>query len=356
MDQTEQLLRELSEVHGVSGHEKDVRSLVRQKLEGCGTIEKDRVGSIVCRCGDTGPKLMLAAHLDEIGFMVTQITEEGFLKFLPLGGWWDQVLLGQRVLVKTREGDLPGVIGAKPIHVLSQEERQKLVDQKAMYIDIGAVSRSQVETAGVRLGDPVVPDAPFMSLLGGSVYMGKAFDDRVGLALMIETVRHFSKSFHPNIVFGAGTVMEEVGLRGAKTCADLVNPDVAVILESDICGDVPGIKPEESTIKLGAGPSLVLLEARMIPNLMLRDLAIETAAQLGIPLQYSAWSRGSTDGGQIHLHGIGVPAIVLAVPARHIHSHSGFISREDYDRALRLVIALVEKLDEKTVAGFTRDE
>ncbi|MEN6438880.1 MAG: M42 family metallopeptidase [Syntrophobacter sp.] len=356
MDQTEQLLRELSEVHGVPGHEQEVRSLVRRELEGFGEIERDRVGSIVCRCGDVGPRLMLAAHLDEIGFMVTHITEEGFLKFLPLGGWWDQVLLGQRVLIKSHKGDLPGVIGAKPPHVLSEEERKKIVDLKSMYIDVGAVSRSQVEEAGVRLGDPVVPDAPFMSLMGGAVYMGKAFDDRAGLSLMIETVRHFAKAPHPNILYGAGTVMEEVGLRGAKTCAGLVDPNVAIILESDICGDVPGIKPEESTVKLGAGPSLVLLEARMIPNLRLRDLAIETAAQLGIPLQYSAWLGGSTDGGQIHLHGIGVPTIVLAVPARHIHSHSGFISREDYDRALRLIIALVEKLDEKTVAGFTEDE
>ncbi len=356
MDQTEQLLKELSEVHGVPGHEKEVRSLVRRKLESYGEIERDRVGSIICRCGDAGPRLMLAAHLDEIGFMVTLITEEGFLKFLPLGGWWDQVLLGQRVIIKTHKGDLPGVIGAKPPHVLSDEERKKLVDLKSMYIDIGAVSRSQVEEAGVRLGDPVVPDAPFMSLMGGGIYMGKAFDDRVGLSLMIETVRHFAKTSHPNILYGSGTVMEEVGLRGAKTCAGLVDPNVAIILESDICGDVPGIKPEEASVKLGAGPSLVLLEARMIPNLRLRDLAIETAAQLGIPLQFSAWFGGSTDGGQIHLHGIGVPTIVLGVPVRHIHSHSGFISREDYDRALRLIVALVEKLDEKTVTGLTEDE
>ncbi|MFZ2446262.1 MAG: M42 family metallopeptidase [Syntrophobacteraceae bacterium] len=353
MDETAQLLKDLSEAHGVPGYENEIRALVRRLLEPFGAIDQDRVGSLVCRNGETGPRLMLAAHLDEIGFMVSHITDDGFLRFLPLGGWWEQVLLGQRVLIKTHRGDLPGVIGAKPPHVLSQEERKKLVELRGMYIDIGAASKAQVEEAGVRLGDPVVPDSPFLPLLGGKVYMGKAFDDRVGLALMIDTMRHFSRASHPNVLCATGTVMEEVGLRGAKTSAGLVDPDAAIILESDICGDVPGIEPHESSIKLGGGPSLVLLEARMIPNLKFRDLAIETAAQLGIPLQYSAWLGGSTDGGQIHLHGIGVPTIVLGVPARHIHCHSGFISREDYDRTLRLLIALVEKLDAKTVAGFT---
>lgn len=354
MDQTEQLLKELSEAHGAPGYEAEIRSLVRSRLLDFGHIDHDRVGSLVCRNGETGPRLMLAAHMDEIGFMVSHISDEGLLRFLPLGGWWNHVLLGQRVLVKTNAGDLPGVIGAKPPHVLSQEERKKLLELKEMYIDIGAVSRTQVEEAGVRLGDPVVPDSPFRSLLNGRVYMGKAFDDRVGLALMIETLRHFALAPHPNVLCGAATVMEEVGLRGAKTCADLVNPDIAIILESDICGDVPGIKPEESTIRLGGGPSLVLLEARLIPNLRFRDLVIDTAKQLGIPLQFSAWLGGSTDGGQIHLHGVGVPTVVLGVPARHIHSHSGLINRDDYDRTLQLVIALVEKLDENTAAEFTQ--
>lgn len=353
MDPTEQLLKDLSEAHGVPGYEKEVRSIVRGLLAPFGQIDQDRVGSIVCRSGQAGPRVMLAAHLDEIGFMVTHVTDGGFLKFLPLGGWLDQVVLGQRVLIKTHRGDLPGVIGAKPPHLLPQEQRKKLVELKEMYIDIGAVSKEQVEEAGVRLGDPVVPDSPFRSLLGGKVYVGKAFDDRVGLALIIDAMRHFSQAPHPNVLYGVGTVMEEVGLRGAKTASELVDPDVAVILESEICGDVPGIEPHESNIKLGGGPSLVLIEARMIPNLKLRDLAIETAARLGIPLQYSAWLGGATDGGQIHLHRIGVPAIVIGVPARHIHSHSGFISREDYDRALRLVLALVEKLDDSTVTGLS---
>jgi len=353
MDQTQKLLQELTEAHGVPGYEAEVRALVRRYLEPLGAIEEDRVGSLVCRQGEEGPRVMLAGHMDEVGFMIHHITKEGFLKFLPLGGWWDQVLLGQQVIVKTHKGDLPGVIGAKPPHLLPPDERKKLVEKKSMYIDIGATSKEEVEEAGVRLGDPVVPASTFRVLAGGKTYMSKAFDDRVGVALMIDALRHFSQAPHPNILYGVATVMEEVGTRGAKTTAEVVDPDVALILESDIAGDVPGIKPEESSVKLGGGPTLVLLDARMIPNLKLRDLVIETAQALDIPLQFSTLTGGATDGAQIHLHRTGVPTVVLGIPARHIHSHASIIHRDDYDRALRLLIAVVEKLDADTVAGLT---
>ncbi len=352
MDQTQQLLQELTEAHGVSGYEAETRSLVRRYVEPLGDIEQDRIGSLVCRQGEAGPRVMLAGHMDEVGFMIQHVTKEGFLKFHPLGGWWDQVLLGQRVIVKTHKGNLPGVIGAKPPHMLSADERKKVVEKKDMYIDIGATSKEEVEEAGVRLGDPAVPDTAFQVMANGKSYMGKAFDDRVGVALMIDTLRHFSKAQHPNTLYGVATVMEEVGTRGAKTSVEMVDPDVAIILESDICGDVPGIKPEESDIKLGAGPSLLLLDARMIPNLALRDLVIETADELGIPLQFSTMLGGATDGSQIHLHRTGVPTVVLGVPARHIHSHASIIHRDDYDNALKLLVGVVGKLDEETAAGL----
>jgi len=352
MDHTQQLLQEITEAHGVPGHEAEIRALVRRYLEPLGTVEQDRIGSLICHHGEAGPRVMLAGHMDEIGFMVNYVTKEGFLKFLPLGGWWDQVLLGQQVIVKTHKGDLLGVIGAKPPHLLPPDERKKIVEKQDMYIDIGATSKEEVEELGVRLGDPIVPASTFHVLGNGKAYMSKAFDDRVGVALTVEALRHFAQAPHPNILYGAATVMEEVGTRGAKTSAELVNPDVAIILESDICGDVPGIKPEESAVKLGGGPSLLLLDARMIPNLHLRDLVIETAKELEIPLQFSTMPGGATDGSQIHLHHIGVPTVVLGVPARHIHSHASIIHRDDYDRALRLLVAVVGKLDAQTVAGL----
>ncbi|MBI3948433.1 MAG: hypothetical protein HY321_21145, partial [Armatimonadetes bacterium] len=221
MDATAQLLKELTEAHGIPGHEAEIRAVVRRHLAPLGALERDRIGSVICRQGEAGPRVMLAGHMDEIGFMINYITAEGFLKFLPLGGWWEQVLLGQRVLVKTHKGDVFGVFGAKPPHLLGSDWG-KPADRKAMYIDVGATSKEEVETLGVRLGDPVVPAAEFRVLGTGKTYLAKAFDDRVGVALLIDTARHFARAPHPNILYGAATVMEEVGTRGAQTSAAVV--------------------------------------------------------------------------------------------------------------------------------------
>ncbi len=355
MDQTQQFLKELTEAPGVPGYESQVRALMRQYLEPVATIEQDRIGSIIGR--RTGqadsPRVMLVGHMDEIGFMVRHVTKEGFVKFQPLGGWWDQVLLTQRVTIKTAKGDVVGVIGAKPPHMLSDDERKKLVEKKDMYIDIGATSRAEVAEAGVLVGDPIIPVSEFTVLANSKTYMSKAFDNRVGCALAIQTLERLAADEHPNTAYAVGTVMEEVGLRGAKTTAQVIDPDVAIILEVDICGDVPGIEEEESAIKLGAGPTVLVYDRRMIPNLKLRDLVIATAEELDIPLQFSVMPGGATDGGVIHLHHAGVPAVVIGVPTRHIHSHAAILHRDDYDRALDVVVAVVKKLDAATVKGLT---
>jgi endoglucanase len=351
MDQTIKLLKELTEAHGVSGYEAPVRSVVRRYFEPFGEILQDQIGSIICcKVGSAnGPRVMLSGHMDEIGFMVKHITQEGFIKFLPLGGWFDQVLLGQRVIIKTNKGDVIGVVGVKPPHLLSADERAKVVTRKEMYIDIGASSLAEVEEIGVRIGDPIIPRADFLELSNGKTYLSKAFDDRVGVGLMISALSELIDRPHPNTIFAASTVMEEVGVRGATTSVEVINPDVAIILEADIAGDVPGVKPEESSVKLGKGPTVLFYDARMIPNLKLRDLVMDTAHELKIPLQTSTIEGGATDGAVVHLHKTGVPTVVIAIPARHIHSHSSIIHREDYDNAVRLLVALIEKLDENRV-------
>ncbi|MBN1887797.1 MAG: M42 family metallopeptidase [Thermoflexales bacterium] len=351
MDSTEQLLQALTDAHGVPGYEAEVRAVIRRYLDPLGQVVQDKIGSVICKLGDgSGPRVLLAGHMDEVGFMVRHITKEGFIKFIPLGGWWDHVLLGQRVVIKTSSGDVLGIIGAKPPHLISADERKKMVEKKDMYIDIGASSAEEVAAAGVRMGDPVVPDSRFTPLAGGKTYLAKAFDNRVGCALMIQAAQHFAAQPHPNTVYGVATVMEEVGLRGAVTSVEMVSPDVALVLESEIAGDVPGIKEEECAIKLGGGPSVMFYDACMIPNLKLRDLVIDTARELDVPLQFSTMEHGATDGGEIHLHKTGVPTVVLGVPSRHIHSHGAIIHRDDYDRAARLVIAVVGKLDAATVS------
>ncbi len=258
MDATEQLLQALTDAHGVPGYEAEVRAVLREHMAPLGEVTQDKLGSLVGHQSGDGPKVMLVGHMDEIGFITTHITDDGFVKFLPLGGWWDQVLLGQRVLIKTHKGDVLGVIGAKPPHLLPADERNKLVEKKDMYIDLGATSRAEVMAAGVRHGDPIVPDSRFTVLANPRTYLAKAFDNRVGCALVIEMLRHFQTHAHPNDLYGVQTVMEEIGLRGATTSVRAVDPDVAIILEADICGDVPGIKPEQSSVKLGGGPTVMI--------------------------------------------------------------------------------------------------
>lgn len=353
MDNTEKLLQALTDAHGVPGYEVEIRAVLRDYLNPLGTITQDKLGSLICRQSGDGPRIMLAAHMDEIGFIISHVTEEGFLKFLQLGGWWDQVLLGHRVVIKTHKGDVIGIIGAKPPHLIDAEERKKIVEKKDMYIDIGATSYDEAVATGVRVGDPAVPDSTFRIMAGPKMYVSKAFDDRIGCAVAVEVLRHFAGNAHPNDLYGVMTVMEEVGVRGATTSVRAIDPDVAIILESDIAGDVPGIKDEESNIKLGGGPTIMVYDARMIPNIKLRDLCIETAAELGLTVQFSAMPGGATDGSAIHLHGTGVPTIVIGVAARHIHSHSAIIHRDDFDEAVKLVSAVVAKLDAETVNGLT---
>ena len=335
------------------GYETEVRAVLREIMSPLGDLTQDKLGSLICRQTGEGPKVMLVGHMDEIGLIVTHIDDNGFLKFLQLGGWWDQTILSQRVIVKTHKGDVVGVVGAKPPHLISADERSKMVEKKDMYIDVGSTSKAETETAGVRVGDPVVPDSQFAVMAGGMTYLSKAFDNRVGCAVVVDGRRRFAEGGHPNDLYGVQTVMEEVGLRGATTSARAVDPDVAIILEADIAGDVPGIKKEQSSVRLGGGPALSVFDARMIPNTKLRNLVIDTAAERGIPLQFSNMPGGATDGGAIHMNNVGVPTVVVGVPSRHIHSHGSIIHRDDYDNAVKLTAALVAKLDAATVAGLT---
>ena len=351
-----QLLRRLAEAPGVPGAEEAVREIMREELSGTAEIISDHLGSLVSRLQGASerPRVMLAGHMDEIGFLVSHISTEGFLKFQQLGSWWDQVLLAQRVVVKTRKGDVPGIIGSRPPHILSPGDRKKMVEKKDMYIDVGASSETEArESLGIRPGDPIVPDSQFQLMANPRLAMAKAWDDRVGCALAVDTLRQLKGAGHPNTVYGVGTVQEEVGLRGARTSVDMVKPDVAFALEVTIAGDTPGFKPEEAMEKLGKGASILVYDGSMIPNRRLRDLAVNTAEAEGIPYQFGMVASGGTDAGAIHVYAKGVPSLVIGIPCRYIHSHTGIIHLDDYDNAVRLLTAIIHRLDQVTTDHLT---
>lgn len=348
------LLQELTEAHAVPGHEDEVRAIFVDELGECGDLTTDRNGSVFCECGSDGPRVLVAGHMDEIGFMVQGITPEGFLRFVPLGGWWGHSLLSQRVELLTRSGrKILGVVCSQPPHFLPENQRREVLGIEKMFIDIGAASRNEVtDQFGVSLGDPIAPVSPFSPLARENLYMAKAFDNRVGMAGVIQCCQILSQSTLPGRLIACGTVQEEVGLRGAKTAAAVARPDVAIILEGPPADDTPGFNRSESQGRLGGGVQIRLFDPTAIAHPRLARLAIDTAVAEGIPHQITVRRSGGTDAGSFHLANEGVPSVVLGVPARYIHSHNSIIDLGDYLSMVALVNALVRKLDRETVTGL----
>lgn len=351
-----ELYKQLTEAAGVSGFEDDIRKVMEQHLQPLAELSNDHLGSLVARKAGSAeePRIMVAAHMDEIGFIVTQITDEGFLRFQTVGGWWEQVMLAQRVRVKTRNGDVLGVTGSKPPHILPSEERKKPVDKKNMFIDIGAMSADEAREMGVRPGDPVVPETPFTVLSNTDMLLAKAWDNRAGCAALIQLFQSLQKTDHPNTVYGVGTVQEEVGLRGAQTSAAAVAPDIAFAVDVGIPGDTPGVSKTEALTSLGKGPSIVLIDASMIGHRALRDFVVDTAEAENIPYQFDAMPGGGTDAGKLHLWDRGVPSLVIGIPTRYIHSHAAILHRDDLNNTVRLLQAVIQRLDAETVDKIRR--
>jgi endoglucanase len=348
------LLQELTDAHSVPGHEDEVRAIFVDELEACGELATDRNGSVFCESGGDGPRVLVAGHMDEVGFLVQNITPEGFIQFVSVGGWWEHNLLSQRVEILTRGGDkILGVVSSRPPHFLPESQRRQVMSIDQMFIDIGADSRrSAMEEFGISLGDPIAPCSAFTPMAREDYFMAKAFDNRVGMAGVIQAGQILAQSKHQNRLILCGTVQEEVGLRGAKTAAIFSRPDVAIILEGPPADDTPGFARSDCQGRLGGGVQIRMFDPTAIANPRLARLAIDVARAEGIPHQVTVRRSGGTDAGSFHLANHGVPSIVLGVPARYIHSHNAIIDINDHLHMLTLVIALVRRLDQATVDGL----
>lgn len=354
---------------GPSGFEAEVTRLMKAyAARYCDRVFNDGLGNTMFeKVGEKdGPTVLLAGHVDECGFIITGINPQGYLSFSQLGGWFDQVLLGHRVVVHTRKGRLRGVIACKPPHLMEPEEAKKVVTKDKMFIDIGACNKEEAQAMGVRLGDAVTPDSNIFAVEKTSfkdgksigkrrVMFGKAFDDRLGAFAIVEVLKTLDRRGikHPNRLVAAATVQEEVGLRGAKTVAASAHPDVAIVLDVDIAGDVPGIDPLQAPVRMGEGVSITVYDGTMIPNQPLKELAISICEKKKIPHQLGYVLRGGSDGGTIHTSLTGVPTIVIGVPTRHIHSHVGLFDTADLEACMKLLVELVKALDRRTVGSLT---
>ena len=347
------LLRSLTLCAGAPGAEDEVRVLIRENLEGVGELSYDGLGSILCERpgGADSPRVLIDGHMDEVGFMVQSITQEGLVNFVPLGGWWAHVLLSQRVDIITSGGKVPGVIGSTPPHFPSDKKREQLLKLEDIYIDIGATSDEAVSGMGVQIGDTIVPHAEFTELKDPDILSSKAFDNRAGIALMVETLLEFSSREHPNTIIGVGTAQEEIGCRGAVTASEKASPDVGIVLEGTPADDIPGFTEPQAI--LGKGPQIRFYDPTAISNRRLAEFVAGIAAEAGIEIQIAVRRSGGTDAKSIHMHRGGVPTVVIGVPARYIHSHVSLIHWQDYLNTSRLVCELVARLDSATVESLT---
>ncbi|MBW6515963.1 MAG: M42 family metallopeptidase [Candidatus Cloacimonetes bacterium] len=344
-----ELLMKLTLTPGVSGFEDKIAGIMIEELGNNVSYQRDKLGSIAFEYigKSSEPKIMVVGHQDEIGFITTRIEKNGLLRFHNLGGWDWRTLLSSPVNVINDKGELiSGVIGSIPIHYIKGNLNELKLEE--MFIDIGAKSDEDVVNKyGISPGSPIVPTTHFVHEEHNNLIFSKAFDDRVGIAIAIETGKFLSENDHANAVYCCGSVQEEVGIRGAQTLANMIKPDLAIVVEGVPADDFPGNESKAQN-RLGGGAHIRLFDPTMLVKPKLTNLAIETAKKYDIPYQTSIRTSGGTDGKVIHISNIGVPTIVLGVPVRYAHSHNGIISLDDYKNCLELVRRLVMALDIKT--------
>jgi len=346
MSDLKRLLEILSNAHGVSGYEGNVRQIIEEEVRPyVDEISTDKMGNLIATKKGGSPVVMLAAHMDEIGLMVKYVDDKGFARFTKTGGWFDQTLLNQRMIMHTEYGPIYGVLGSKPPHAIKEEDKKKVITADDMFIDIGAKSKEDAEKLGVKAGTPVTSDIDFKPL-GNDLVTGKAFDNRAGCAMLIVALRQMKDV--KATVHAVFTVQEEVGLKGAKTSAFRLNPDVALATDVTITGDHPGIEKKDSAIEMGKGPSITVSDADgrgiIVPESVLKWLKV-AAESNNIPYQLEVGSGGTTDATAIHLTKDGIPTGVLSMPTRYIHTPVSVLSMDDLEKSAELIARALEIVD-----------
>ncbi|HKT12448.1 MAG TPA: M42 family metallopeptidase [Terriglobia bacterium] len=351
------LMKEFTEADGPSGAEGAVRKLYESEMHKAGAeISTDGLGSVIAKAPESsaGPRIMVDAHLDEVGLMVRAITPQGFIKVQRLGGWLGANMVDQRWTIMTEKGPIPAVSGTQDAHIATPDLEKWSVDPLNVYLDVGATSQADAERLGIRIGDPIAPASNFLELANRR-YAAKAWDDRIGLLVQLEALKLLQREGvkTPNQIFFTGTVQEEVGMRGAMAAAQVVKPDVGIAIEVGIAADSPGTNPDQAEEKLGAGPGIFSYDNSTLPNRMLFRLFRSLAETNHIPLQTDMVVRYGEDASSMQKTGRGVPVINFVVPARYTHANTGIIDRSDFDNAVKLLADVLRKLDATTVKGLT---
>ncbi|MCJ7422818.1 M42 family metallopeptidase [Candidatus Bathyarchaeota archaeon] len=341
------LLEELSNAFGPSGDEQDVTKLLMEELEPYADDTRvDKLGNaFFCHKGRDGyPKVMVSAHMDEVGFITTFVEEDGFLRFDTLGGIANNIMPGQRILLRGEKGYLKGIIGTKPPHIMTADELNKIIPKEDLFIDIGADSISQAQEKGADVGTMGVFDVEFADL-GNGYFRGKAFDDRAGCTVLAEAFKLLKNS--PYNVIAVGSVQEELGIRGARTAAWQVDPDYGLAVEGTFVSDVPNTRPDRVSSKIKGGPVITILDKTVFTHPTILKTLIRVCRERSIPFQFKKVPVGGTDAGAIHLTKAGVPSGTVAVPCRYIHGPASILHIDDLRNATQLVAEFVKTISVK---------
>jgi endoglucanase len=341
------LLKKLLNASGISGYEKEIAGIMDAELRKiCDKVEIDSFGNVIATKGKGKKKIMLSSHMDEVGLVVKHVTKEGYINFIKVGGIDDRILLGQRVLIKAKKGDVVGVIGAKPPHLQKEEEKKLPPKYEDMFIDIGC--RSQEEALKkIDIADAVIFE-PRAGILHDNLYFGKAVDDRVGCYALIKIMEKLKVQAE---VYAVATAQEEVGLKGARTSSFRINPDFALVIDTTMAGDTPQTKEAESSWKLGEGVAITIIEASgrgIIVNEKIKDMFIETAKRNRIKHQIGIVEGGMTDGAMIYMTSAGIPTGVLSIPTRYIHSPVGVFDMRDVEATIALATKIITHVAKQT--------
>src|SRR5215475_2738692 len=351
------LMKQFTEAPGPPGAEGAVRKLFTDSMKPyADKISYDGLGSVIAQQGSSGPRIMVDAHMDELGAIVRHIRPDGYITVQMLGYWLPQALGDQRWTIVGSKGPVLAVSELWDAHIAPHDGGHP-TQPTEYFFDTGARNAADVAALGISVGDPIVPVSEF-AVLPNNRYLGKAWDDRVGCIAMVEAARRLQKQPHPNQIFYTATIQEEgsIEMRGAQTSAHIINPDLGIALEVGVANDTPGNKPDASLETIGGGPGIMLYSFSEYPNRKLVKYVQEVAAEKQIPLQYDFVQGFGDDAGAIKLNGNGVPVTTLLVPTRSTHTHNGIIDRADFDRTVDLLVTLLQRLDRKTVEDISSFE
>lgn len=342
----EKLLEELTAIHGPCGYEDEVAIYIANRLKGkVDSIDVDNAGNLIAikKGHKPGPRIIVAAHMDEVGFIVKKIEDNGLIRFEKLGGHDDRILLSQRVQIKTETGLRTGVIGTISAHMVKFDDPEKVRIHRNLYIDIGARSQQEARDLGIEIGDSV-SWFPHFDFLTDTRVAGKAFDDRAGCAILAQALEDLNAADFAGEFIGVFTVQEEVGLRGARVAAHQFDGDVAIALDTTAVSDTPE-EMMDKTLELGAGVGIKVIDFSLIANKKVKSHLVKVAKEQKIPYQLEVFPGIGTDAGELSVGQSGIPAGVLSIPSRYAHSSIEVIDLNDVEATRKLLVAFIKEMN-----------